>query len=137
MIIGTQLQAAIFEALTAFPAIAGGRVYDDVPPEDDRVAETGAADPYVTIGDDQVLDDGNSCDDGWEIFADVDIWSRAVGYDEVKSIGVEVVERVRSITSIAGFQVIAASLSRYQPMRDPDGITRRLAITFRFLLNPA
>lgn len=56
--IGSALQKAIFAALNAAPALAGGRIYD-------RVAAPSAF-PYIKIGAANILDDGNSCDDGWD-----------------------------------------------------------------------
>src|SRR5690606_34227972 len=76
--IGPELQKAIYDALKTVPAVAGGRVYDSVP--------SNAEFPYVTIGGEQTVDDGNSCEDGWEVFTDVHVWSRKPGFPECKEI---------------------------------------------------
>lgn len=129
--IGAELQKAIYAALTAAPAMAGGRVYDRVPAE--------PVFPYVTIGDEQVVDDGNSCDDGWEVFSDVHVWSRpaAGSKAEVKDIAPPIVARLRSNLSVTGYVVIVAALEGMRTFRDPDGLTEHSVLTFRYLLQPA
>lgn len=62
-------------------ALVGDRIYDRVAP--------GAAFPYVRLGPTQAMRDPASpdCFEDWEVFAQVDIWSRAVGFPEAKKIG--------------------------------------------------
>lgn len=129
--IGAQLQAAIYATLTASPAVADGRVYDRVP--------EGPTFPYVTIGDEQIVDDGNSCAAAWEAFSDVHVWSRPVSGSkaEAKGLVADVVPVVLAITAVTGFTVIAAELQTSRTLRDPDGLTEHSALTFRFLLDPA
>lgn len=127
--IGTQIQKAIHDALKAAPSVAGGRVYDHVP--------EGAAFPYVEIGDEQILDDGNTCDDGWEVFADVHVWSRSVGYPETKGLIAAIVPRLVRITAITGFTVIAVEVENTRVFRDPDGSTSHGVISVRFVITPA
>lgn len=127
--IGTEVQKAIFDALSGAPAIADGRVYDLVPRE--------AAFPYVTIGDEQALDDGNACDDGWEVFADVHVWSRSVGYPEAKGLMAKIVPRLTGISAIAGYTLIAVELESSRIFRDGDGLTSHGVITIRFVITPA
>ena len=74
-------QTAIYAHLTGTPAVAalvGNRVFD-------RVSK-GAAFPYVTIPDVQLVEDGADCFEGDEIFLDIHVWSRAVGSMEAKAI---------------------------------------------------
>jgi hypothetical protein len=128
--IGSQLQKAIFAALTDAD-VCGDRVYDRVP--------KGAVFPYVTIGDEQVIDDGNTCADAWEIFPDVHVWSRpGTGSKvELKDTVAAVVAAVRGIAAVTDYTVILAELSTSRTLRDPDGITEHAVLTFRFLLEPA
>ena len=128
--IGSQLQKAIFAALTAAD-VAGDRVFDRVP--------DGVSFPYVTIGDEQVIDDGNACGDAWEVYSDVHVWSRpATGSKvELKDTVAAVVPAVRGITTVTGFDVLLAELTTSRTLRDPDGITEHAVLTFRFLLDPA
>lgn len=129
--IGSQLQKAIFAALNTETAVAGGRIYDRVPEN--------ATFPYVTIGDDQVLDDGNSCDDGWEVFADVHVWSRpdSGSKAEVKDLAASVGSRLAATLTVTGFTVIIAALESSRTFRDPDGLTEHSVLTFRYVLQPA
>lgn len=71
------LQKAINAALrdaTALDAIVGNRVFDRV--------SIGTTMPYVHLRQFQEVDDSTDCTDGWEITADVDVWSEDVGKPE-------------------------------------------------------
>lgn len=128
------LQTAILSALTsagALPAIVGGRVYD-APPQN-------AVTPYVSLGDCQVLPDKSGCIDGAECYPIIDVWSTYNGYKESKEIAASIVAKLDDkpdALTVAGFNVIVFELEQYQPLRDPDGITRRVSLTFRALLSP-
>lgn len=127
------LQTAIFAALTAtgtLPAIVGGRVYDAAPQN--------AATPYVSMGDCQVLPDKAGCIDGAECYPIIDVWSTYNGYKEAKTIAAAIVAKLDDkpeALNVDGFDVIVFELEQYQPLRDPDGITRRVSLTFRALLS--
>lgn len=127
--IGTEIQTAVYGALTAGPAIAGGRVYDRVP--------SAPTFPYLTIGSEQIIDDGNACGDGWEVFAEVHFWSQAFGYPEVKGLMAEATPRLAGIDSVPGLTVIAAAVESTRVFRDPDGLTSHGVITVRFVIIPA
>jgi hypothetical protein len=127
------LQTAIFEALSAvgaLPVSVGGRVYD-APPQN-------AATPYVSLGDCQVLPDKSGCIDGAECYPVIDVWSTYNGYKEAKEIAAAILAKLDDKPEnlvVSGFDVIVFELNTYQPLRDPDGITRRVSITFRALLS--
>jgi hypothetical protein len=129
--IGSQLQKAIYDALTAAPALVSGRVYDRPP--------TTAAFPYITIGDDQVTDDGNTCSDSWEVFSDIHIWSRPQTQSkaEAKTLAASVVDRLRGLSSVSGYAVTVASMESARTFRDGDGITEHGVVTMRFVLDEA
>ncbi len=130
--IGAALQKGIYAALTGFPALVGGRVYDRVP--------EGREFPYITIGDEQVLDDGNVCEDGWEVFSDVHVWSRSSAGSKVeaKDLAALVVERlVTTAPTVFGFIVVISALESSRTLRDPDGMTEHAVITVRHVLQPA
>lgn len=129
--IGAELQEGIYTALTAgSPVVAGGRVYDQVP--------SSPTFPYVTIGNEQVIDDGNSCEDGWLVYPDVHIWDRPVESSKaaLKGIIAEIVPLITSMTSITGFDVIVSELESSRSLRDQDGLTEHAILTFRIILNP-
>ena len=129
--IGGQLQKAIYAALSAAPPLCEGRIFD-LPP-------AGDAFPRITIGDDQVLYDGNSCGDGWEIYSDVHVWSRpkAGSKLEAKDIRADVVARLTGSLTVSGFTVVSSVLDQARTMRDPDGLTEHAVLTFRHVLEPA
>lgn len=129
--IGSALQKAIFAKLNEATAIASGRIYDRVPADPTF--------PYITIGDEQVLDDGNTCDDGWEVFTDVHIWSRPTTGSkvEVKDLLASVVSRLNTILTVTGFTVVIHALENSRVFRDPDGLTEHAVLTFRYVLQPA
>ena len=127
--IGPEVQKAVFDALTATPAIAGGNVFDRVPPD--------APFPRVTIGDEQVVDAGNSCSDGWEVFCDIHVWSRAVGRVECKELMAEAAERLSAIETITGFDLVLSDLDGTRMFIEPDGLTSHGVITIRFVIDPA
>lgn len=107
----------------------GNRVYDS-PPANPQF-------PYVTLGDCQVLPDKADCIDGTECFPVIDVWSRAVGYPETKTIAAEVVSVLDDQPlTVAGFEVTVFELHNLQYLRDPDGLTHHASITFRALIQP-
>jgi hypothetical protein len=124
------LQVAIFDALKADATLAGfigARVYDSVP--------EGAAFPYVTVGDGQVVGDDNECADGSEVFFQCHAWSRATGYPEVKKIAAALRSALRSATlTLAGFDVGLVEFTQTQFLKDPDGLTSHAVVEFRFLI---
>lgn len=128
-----ELQAAIVTALKApgvLPGIVGGRVYDAAP--------AGAAFPYITLGDCQVLPDKSNCIDGAEVYPQIDVWSRAVGYPEAKTITKAVLAALDDQELVvSGFNVVVFELQSVNYLRDPDGMTRHAAITFHGILTPA
>lgn len=129
--IAGELQKAIYTALTTAPAIAGGNVFDQVP----------ASDPFprITIGDEQVIDDSTTCQDGWDVSADVHCWSRPETGSklEVKQLASAVVARVTAISGITGFSLVSLTHETTRVFRDPDGLTEHAVITFRALIDPA
>src|SRR6266540_3637692 len=117
-----ELQAAIVVALRAAP-IADGRIYDAVP--------TNAIFPYVSLGDCQVIPDKADCIDGVEVYPQVDVWSRSVGYPETKAITKAVLTALDDQPlTVADFNLVVFEVQDVRYLRDPDGLTRHAAITF-------
>ena len=129
------LQAALFAALSAdgvLPAVVGGRVYDAVP----QNAQT----PYVALGACQVLPDKSGCIDGSICYPIIDVWSTYQGFAEAKQIAAAILAKLDDQPenlSVTGFQVVVFEIENYQPLLDPDGISRRVSLTFKALVNPA
>ena len=110
--------------------VAGGRVYDEPP---DPVTF-----PYVTLGETQVLPDKADCIDGSEIFPVVDVWSRATGFPETKTVVSQVLAALDDQTGITvdGFQLVIFEFQDVRYLRDPDGLTRHGVVTFHGRLQP-
>lgn len=128
--IGDQLQKAIHAALTG-AGIAGGRIYDGVPYR--------AQHPYVTIGDEQIADDGTTCEDAWRAFVDIHVWSRPNNRSkvELKNLMAEIVPVLATELTIADHRTIAGELQTTRAFRDPDGLTEHGVITLRYLIDNA
>lgn len=126
--IAGEVQKAIFAALDG-AAVADGRIYDQPP--------RGAQFPYVTIGDEQVIDAGTSCGDAWEVYCDIHVWSRPNGGSklEVKLLRKDVTTAVLSISTIEGFVLDGVYHDTSRSRRDPDGLTEHDISTFRFLVS--
>jgi hypothetical protein len=124
-----ELQAAITEALTGKTG-AEDRVFDE--PQVNPVF------PYITIGQCQVLPDKADCIDGVEAYPVVDVWSREKGFVEVKTIARRVLELLDDqLMVLSGFSVVVFEVESVNYLRDPDGLTRRAAITFHTLVQPS
>lgn len=121
-----ELQGAIVQRLKTdldVNALVAGRIYDRIPEE--RVF------PYVSIGPVDMLDDSVECITGFEVFQQIDVWSRGVGFPECKTI----VDAVRAalhdadlILPTNGLVFIEHRQSRVY--RDPDGLTSHGALSF-------
>lgn len=125
--IGPQLQKAIYDALKA-ANVAGGRVYDSIP--------AAATFPYIELGNEQSIDDGDQCADMFDVFHDIHVWSRKPGQVEVKQIGEAVRQTLAADLVVANYAVILSEFENSRVMMDPDGITSHAVLTFRFLLQP-
>jgi hypothetical protein len=128
--IGDGLQRALFDALKT-AGIAGGRIYDQVPPN--------AKFPYVTIGDEQVIDDGNTCTESWEVYPDVHVWSRpdAGSKGELKIAMKAAADAILAIASVPGLTLVSVKPETSRSFREPDGKTEHGVLTFRFIIDPA
>lgn len=126
------LQGAIVTLLKAaagVTSLVGQRIYDEPPAADGLVF------PYITIGDGQTIgDDTEDCGDGSEVNLQIDAWSRAVGYPEVKQIESAVRTALKTYPTLTGFTVSVVEFLQAQFLRDPDGKTRHAAMQFRYLI---
>lgn len=125
------LQRAIYAALVNEPAVQaliGDRVYDRVKPK--------AQVPYVTIGNDRLLDDGNGCGEAWQIDAVIDVWSRAEGLPETKMIASAVRSALVTELDLDGFEVVEAQHLDTVFLDDRDGITSHGVVRVRYWIDP-
>lgn len=125
--IGPQVQKALVAALKGATA-AGPRVYDGVPKS--------ATYPYVVIGEEQSVDEGDQCHDLFEVFDDIHVWSQKQGsLVEAKQIAEEVRKTLTdNELSVEGYALIELTFQNGRVLRDPDGSTAHAVMTFRLLL---
>ena len=130
---GNLLQKAIYDALMAHAPLAtamGGtaRVYDRVP--------QGPTFPYVTIGDEQLLDDSTTCDpDAFEVYFDIHVWTDAVGLPQGKVIAGAVRDAILAGLTLSGWTCPTPSYQTERHFRDADGMRGHGVLTFRAFLN--
>jgi hypothetical protein len=132
---GFALQFARVTVLKATGGVGnvGARVYDEIPPEAKRISDTGAAFPYITVGDDQMLGDDVECGELSEAFCRIHVWSRATGFTEAKTIAGAIRTRLRATPPVpSGFTVLETQFVQTQSLVDPDGLTRHVVLEFRF-----
>lgn len=120
------IQKAIVIALRA---ACGPIVFDRVPVNNPF--------PRITIGEGQCIADLADCYDGSESFVEIHIWSQQVGFPEAKAISSQV--RLALNNQILPLDTHEMELMQFQSsqiLRDPDGITNHIAMTFRVLSQP-
>jgi hypothetical protein len=121
-----ELQGKLFAALTA-AGIAGGRVYDHVPPD--------VAFPYVSFGPWTSTSDDADCISADEITGQIDVWSRQPGFVEAKQIARAVRDVLRDADlTLASNALVLLEHRITRNMREADGLTSRSAITFTALI---
>ncbi|THV13731.1 DUF3168 domain-containing protein [Rhizobium rhizophilum] len=129
-----ELQGVIVARLKAWAGLSAsvnGRVYDSVPKEDLRIAQTGAGWPYISVGEGDETSDDADCIDGFEISLDIDVWSRAVGFPEAKRISDEIRKALKSPDLTLPTNALVDFRHRQTRfLRDPDGLTSHAVMTF-------
>lgn len=119
--------AALQVAIAAALRIANVRFYDRVPAKYEF--------PYASLGPVQVIDDSVDCADGYEVFQQIDVWSRAVGQIECKTLAGEVRAALHEAAlALADFDLIEIRHQDTRVFADPDGITTHAALNFRALI---
>lgn len=128
----TAVQTVIFSALNTdapLNLVVTG-VYDSVPQQEQF--------PYVTIGEDVIVEWDTVSNVGASASITIHTWSRARGRAEVKEIQGIIYEALhRKEFSIAGFDVVATDFISSQSFMDADGLTRHGVSTFRILIDKA
>lgn len=128
-----ELQCAMVAVLKAsgpLKALAGNplRIYQDAPPDNWPGA-------YLTVGDAQIIDDSASCLSASEIYPAVHVWSQAAGWGEAKRIA-SLVRKLLHDTelSLTENRCVSFLHETTTAMRDPDGITKHMVVTFKALV---
>lgn len=104
-------------------ALIGLRVYDDVPPTDEF--------PYASFGPSQINSQDADCLTGFEVFLQIDIWSRELGFEEAKAVS-EAVRKSLHNSAVTQDGLTFDIEHRFtNTNRDPDGVTNHAVLSFR------
>ncbi|MBP0439586.1 DUF3168 domain-containing protein [Tianweitania sediminis] len=120
-----ELQGAIVTRLKAhgpLTAIVGPRIYDAVPKKDDF--------PRVTLGPTEEVSDDVDCIDGFEVTLQIDCWSQAVGFPEVRRMADAVRRALKAGVALSDNALVYLNHRTTRTFRDSDGQTSRAALTF-------
>lgn len=129
------LQKAVVAALkgaAAVTAIVSSRVFDQVGRNPD--GSPNVPFPYIALGDTQVLPETAECTDAATSYVTLHLWSRAVGFPEVKRLGAAVITALHDATlalESGGLQSLLLQSTHY--LRDPDGLTSHAVLVFEAL----
>jgi hypothetical protein len=118
------IQGAIVAAVkTATAATVSNRVYDAAP--------ASPTFPYITIGDGQVAPELGEQTNSADTIIQIDVWSRAVGYPEAKSIAKTIISALHDANlTVPNNKNVSILFETANYLRDPDGLTRHAALTF-------
>lgn len=131
----TAIQTAIYSALTSnstlMTMVTG--VYDSVP----QAADSGRGDdfPYITIGEDTLVEWDTDTEVGADVTITIHTWSRYRGRSEVKEIQGEVYDTLhRSNLGVSGYNLVGVDWLQSESFMDTDGMTRHGVQTFRITI---
>lgn len=127
------LRAAIHDALvadSALNAVLGGpRVYDDVP--------SGAAFPYVTLGECRILDYSTDTLPGEEHQLTLHAWSRQGGHSEAHEIAGALLQALDDAPlTLSGYTLVNLRFALADIRREADGRTYHAVVRFRAVTEP-
>lgn len=139
------IQKAIFDKLVASTPLAGllaksvvnktkPAIYDNVP----QVADSGkdANFPYVSIGEDTLVDWDTVTSVGKEATLTIHSWSRDRGRKEVKDIQGAIYDTLHlSSLMVTGYTTVLIVSEFSETLSDPDGITRHGIQRFRLIID--
>lgn len=133
-----ELQGAINAAVrgsAVMDGLIGKRIYDQVPADEaGRVPDS--LFPYVSFGPMGSRDDSDGCHDLVDVAVQLDCWSRAVGWPEVKRIASALVKLLDAKIAVSGFTINIHEVERVLSTREADRRTSRVAIHLRYRLAP-
>lgn len=129
----TKAQEAALRASAALLAAAPWtqpRVYRSIP--------TNAPLPYIKLGEDQVIDDSDDCQDGSEIISTVHVWSKPETPQAMEGRRIAAALRVelQADLVIPGHDLVLAAFVSKSFTTDPDDSTHAI-LTFRYLTTPS
>lgn len=118
------LQAAVFQHLTAAPALAGVAVHDAVPP--------GPAGTFVLVGPEEARDASDGSGPGAEHLLQVAVISDAAGFLAAKGLAGTVSDVLSGAAlSLSRGRLVSLEFLRARAARKDAGAVRRVDLTFR------
>ena len=120
------LQSSIYTALnvSAITSTLACGVYDEV--------VEGNSYPFITLGEETVIDYSTNNLVGAETTINIHIWSRYKGSKQTKLIMDKVHDLLHDVSlTVSGVNLINLRFEYSDIMRDPDGITRHGVMRFR------
>lgn len=116
------LQKAVYELLTA--AMPTALIYDEVP--------KGAVFPYISLGEHDEINWGTPLTPGTDNYFSLHVWSQEPGWEEAADLADLILQAMHGATlNVVGYrQAWDCELVSMVRLRDPDGITRHIAIQF-------
>lgn len=118
------LQAAVYQALTVFPALAGVAIYDAVPP--------GVTGTFVLIGPEEARDQSDKSGAGAEHQLVISVISDATGFLALKTVAAAISDALIGTPMVlARGQLVSLYFVRASARRISEGETRRIDLTFR------
>jgi len=124
-----ELQGEIVNLLRTTPAVTDlvdMRVYDAVP--DTREF------PFISMGATISTTEEIDCIDSIVISMQIDVWSREVGFPEVKEIADVVRKTVRGLEELQVNSLVRIDHNTTTTMRDPDGQTSHSVMIFEAMV---
>jgi hypothetical protein len=127
-----ELQGAIVSRLKstgAVTAIVGQRIYDHVPRS--TAGDVSATFPFVGFANWQEITDNADCIDGFQVFFDLDCWSRVLGFPQVHDLSDAVrAALVDTEITLSSNALVYLESRENRVFRDPDGLTSHAVLTF-------
>ena len=121
-----ELQGVIVSRLKADSAVRGlvaDSVYDNVPKD--------AGYPRITLGATDETSDDADCIEGLAISFQVDCWSQAVGFPQVRQMSDAVRRSLHDVDlTLTDNALVSLTHRQTRVFRDPDGLTSHAAMTF-------
>lgn len=121
-----ELQGVIVSRLkadSAVRALVADHVYDNVPKD--------AGYPRITLGATDETSDDADCIEGLAISFQVDCWSQAVGFPQVRQMSDAVRRSLHDVDlTLTDNALVSLTHRQTRVFRDPDGLTSHAAMTF-------
>lgn len=118
------LQTAVYQLLSAAPALAGVAIHDAVPPN--------ATGTFVLIGPEEARDQSDKSGAGVEHQLVISVITDATGFLPIKTVAAEISDALIGASLVlARGQLVSLLFLRASARRIEEGETRRIDLTFR------